>query len=445
MLYGEDEVARLDLGHQLIQSSRQHTIGRNDLGYHHGAWLPIGGGSISGPGASCCVREVSSITEQGWQYTSEKTVRVIVVIEPPCLPKGEHRCCKQTHVSSMLRRMSRSPRLAVYGVGRYGSAFVRLAQGKGWPVVAAFNRPGDKVGRDLGEVAGIDDDLGVAVEDCHSADYSRLRELGVDVAVVATSDRLPDNMEGYERLLSAGVNVLSHGTESYFPRIRPDYADRIQELASANGVTFTGSGIWDVSRIWSGVLAAGPCAEITALHHTSRTELGRSSIAPVVGIGLSHDEFQRRMIDRPGPVGELYKIIPWQVMVALGFDVTTVTERREPVLFEHPVHSTGIGRDIPAGEPAGVRITVDVESSQGTSAHATIELRVCLEHETEDFMAWRVTGSPNSGVHVDRQIGHQGSAVALLNRVHDVIAAAPGIQEIYRLGPPRHTALGAPS
>ena len=310
----------------------------------------------------------------------------------------------------------RPPRIAVYGVGRYGGGFVRLAHRKGWPVVAAYNRAGDKVGRDLGEVARLGTELGVVVQDCDAADFDELRrDLDVDIAIVATSDRLPHNIEGYERLLGAGVNVLSHGTESYFPSLRPEYAERIQRLAEANGVTFTGSGIWDVSRIWSGILAAGPCAEITSLHHTSRTDIGRASIAPIVGIGVSHEEFQQRMIDEPGPVGELYKIIPWQVLTALGYDVDSVTERREPVLFEHPVFSAGLQRDIPAGEPAGTRISVDVTSTQGVTAHATIELRVCLEHETEDFMAWRVQGDPDSGVHVDRQIGHMGSAVALID------------------------------
>lgn len=331
------------------------------------------------------------------------------------------------------------PRVAVYGVGRYGSAVVRLAHDKGWPVVAAYNRSGTKVGQDVGRVAGLDEDIGVVVQDCDEGDYSAL---DADIAIVATSDRLTHNIEGYERLLGAGVNVLTHGTESYFPTaIDPAIASRIQDLAERHDVTFTGSGIWDMSRIWAGILAAGPCIELTSLHHTSRTNMGRSTAAAVVGIGLTCEEYDETIVKKPGPIGELYKIIPWQVMTALGYDVSDVVERREPVLFDHPVHASALGRDIAPGEPAGTRIAVEVTTSEGVSAYAKIELRVCEEHEVTDFMRWSIEGSPNSTVNVDRQVGLPGSAASLINRVHDVIAAPPGIQEVHRLGPPRHSAL----
>jgi hypothetical protein len=128
-------------------------------------------------------------------------------------------------------------------------------------------------------------------------------------------------------------------------------------------------------------------------------------------------------------------------MTALGYAVIKVVERREPVLFDHPVHASALERDIAPGDPAGTRIEVEVTTAEGVTACAKIELRVCEEHETKDFMRWSIEGSPDSTVHVDRQVGLPGSAASLINRVHDVIAAPPGIQEVHRLGPPRHSAL----
>lgn len=52
-------------------------------------------------------------------------------------------------------------KLAFYGIGQYGLQAVRIAAGKGWPIVAAYNRAGDKVGKDLGRVSSLDRDLGV--------------------------------------------------------------------------------------------------------------------------------------------------------------------------------------------------------------------------------------------------------------------------------------------
>lgn len=329
----------------------------------------------------------------------------------------------------------------MYGVGRYGTDVVRMATAKGWPVVAAYNRAGPKVGQDVGRLAGLDRDLGVVVEDCDAADYSSLGDRA-DLAVVATTDRLAENLPCLERLLPAGVNVLSHNTESYLPRAAdPELAGRIHDLAMRAGVTFTGSGIWDMSRIWSGILAAAPCTDITSLHHVSRTNLGVSgTVAPLAGIGFDRERFQEELVDRRGPVGELYRLIPWQVTEALGFEVTGCVERREPVLLDEPIHAAGLRRDIPAGEPAGLRILVDVTTAEGVTAHAHIELRA-VEPGEQDFMRWRVEGEPGSTVHVDRQIGPPGSATSLINRVRDVIAAPPGIQEVHRLGPPRHSAL----
>lgn len=334
-----------------------------------------------------------------------------------------------------------APRIAIYGVGRYGTDVVRMATAKGWSIVAAYNRAGDKVGQDVGRLAGLDADLGVTVEDCDTADYSTLGERA-DIAVVATTDRLAENMPCLERLLPAGVNVLSHNTESYLPHAAdPALAARVQEMADAAGVTFTGSGIWDLSRIWSGILTAAPCIEISSLHHTSRTNLGVSSkVAHLAGIGFTHDEFQAKLVDERGPIGELYKLIPWHVTQALGFEVTEVVERREPVLLDEPIHAAGLRRDIPAGEPAGLRILVEVSTAEGVTAHAHIELRA-VEPGQQDFMRWTVEGEPSSTVHVDRQVGPPGSATSLINRVRDVIAAPPGIQEVHRLGPPRHSAL----
>jgi hypothetical protein len=87
-----------------------------------------------------------------------------------------------------------------------------MAQGD--TVSIAFEWRMLKVGQDISRLAGLNNDLGVVVEDADTANYATV---DADVAIVATSDHLAHNIEGYERLLKAGLNVLSHGTESYFP------------------------------------------------------------------------------------------------------------------------------------------------------------------------------------------------------------------------------------
>ena len=81
-------------------------------------------------------------------------------------------------------------------------------------------------------------------------------------------------MDAYRRVrCRAGLNIACHGGQSYLPQTNdPVLASEIEALAVTNGVTFTGSGIWDMSRNWAGVLTAGPCTDIISLHHRSLTD-----------------------------------------------------------------------------------------------------------------------------------------------------------------------------
>ncbi len=333
------------------------------------------------------------------------------------------------------------PRLVIYGTGTYNSRVVRIAAQKGWPIAAAFNRAGPKVGQDLGRVCGLDVDLGVIVQDCDTARYD---EIDADVAIVAITDRLKQNFPAYERLMNAGLNVICHGTESYYPYgTDAETAAQIDALARKNGVTFTGSGIWDMSRIWAGILVAGPCTEIKSLFHRSLTESGRAGkhLMKVVGIGLSQEEYHEKNVKNPGGVGGMYKTILHQVLVALGYTVTRLQERREPVLFEEAVYSKVLEQELAAGVCVGTRFIVEAETAEGVTASAHIELRLFRAGDVEHMM-WAVDGKPSARITVERDDSVHMSAASLFNRVRDVIAAPPGIQVISTLGPLRHTALG---
>src|SRR3546814_10149514 len=52
---------------------------------------------------------------------------------------------------------------------------------------------------------------------------------------------------------------------------------RIDGRARANRVTFTGTGIWDISRTWIALLLTGNCTDIESIFHRSVTNSeGRS-------------------------------------------------------------------------------------------------------------------------------------------------------------------------
>ena len=329
--------------------------------------------------------------------------------------------------------MTTAPRIVIYGAGQYGLEAARIALARGWTIVAALNRAGSKIGQDLGRLAGLERDLGVVVQDSDATDYG---SFDADIAIVAVSDRLKQNMPAYERLMGAGFNVICHGGESYFPwGADSELAQRIDTIARRNDVTFTGTGIWDFSRIWSGILVAGASTEIRSMFHRALTnaEAANVPMMRICGVSMTQDEFASH---NPAMIGGLYKLVPHHVMHALGYNVTGVSEHREPVLSDQPVYCRLLDAQLEPGICLGTRIVSTVETSQGVTATAHSELRILGPGETE-HMHWSVVGKPASAVRVDRTHAVHTSAACMVNRIPDVLAAQPGIRVVSELGPLR--------
>ena len=339
--------------------------------------------------------------------------------------------------------MSNKPRIVIYGVGQYGRFFTRFAVERGWQIVAAFNRAGPKVGRDLGQEAGLGRDLGVIIQDCETGDYEALRGKA-DIGMVAQTNILSVNLPSYKRLMNAGLNVACHGSQSYFPfGCDPAVAAEIDALGKKNNVSFMGGGIWDMSRIWSGILLAGPCTEIKSLTHSSITDACSGQVTPPqtiqIGVGMTVEQFNASGLTQAPPL-KAYKTIPEHVLTALGYTISNTSVRIEPVLFDEPVESAFLGRTIPVGICAGTRIVAAIETKEGVTASAKIELRMFKPGEIE-HMFWSVEGKPVTRVRVERDDSAHATASNLFNRVPDIIAAKPGVVTCGQMGPMTHTAL----
>jgi 4-hydroxy-tetrahydrodipicolinate reductase len=333
------------------------------------------------------------------------------------------------------------PRIVIYGVGQYGSLIVRLADQKGWPIVAAFNRAGPKVGQDLGRVAGLGRDLGVIVQDCETGDYDRL---DADIGIVTHRDVLKLNLNAYRRLMGAGLNIGCHGVESYHPYGNdPETAREIDELARRNGVTFTGSGIWDMSRIWSGILTAGPCTEITSINISSLTDPHgqANSLEQIKQFAISEpvETFYAKGIDK-SPLAHAYKTVPEMVLSALGYTIIESTATVEPVVYEEPVKTWYVPEGyFAAGLCMGVSIKTRTTTKEGVVGTAQVDSRMPRPGEVE-HMYWQVEGKPRTRTMVERLDSAHATAANLFNRVPDIIAAPPGIQLVSQMGPLKSTA-----
>jgi 4-hydroxy-tetrahydrodipicolinate reductase len=340
-----------------------------------------------------------------------------------------------------LNPIAGKPRIVIYGVGQFGTMIARLAAERGLPIVAAFNRAGPKIGQDLGRICGFGRDLGVIVQDAKTGDYGAI---DADIGIVTHRDLLSANMDAYRRLMGAGLNIACHGVQSYLPQSNdPVLAAEIEALAQANGVTFTGCGIWDMSRIWSGILNAGPCTELSSIHISSLTDpQGQTnSLAQIRQYCISEtvEEFYTRGIDR-NPAALAKKTIPEMVLRALGYTIVESAATIEPVVYDVPVPTGYLPEGFFApGLVMGVRFHCRTITAEGVVGTGLVDQRMFLPGDVE-HMYWEAEGTPRNRTRVERLDSAHATVGNLFNRIPDIIAARPGIVPVYEMGPLRSTA-----
>jgi len=134
-------------------------------------------------------------------------------------------------------------RVIVYGIGSMGAIVTRLLVNKAARIVGAVGRSPSKVGRDLGEGAGLGTDLGVPVE----SDAEKVLSRGADIAVVCVSSYLATMHQHFATCLANGVNVVTIEEETVFPwTTAPTHARSLDALAKDNNVTLAASGAQDL-------------------------------------------------------------------------------------------------------------------------------------------------------------------------------------------------------
>ena len=159
-------------------------------------------------------------------------------------------------------------RAVVYGVGAMNSIATRLMLDKGVDIVGALARSPEKVGRDLGEVAGLASATGVIVED----DPERvLSSRQADIAVIAVASYMSDMYEHLRVCAANGVNAVTISEEALYPwNTSPMAAAELDRLAKEKGVTLTGTGHQDI--YWVDLVSL-----VMATAHRIESVTGRAS------------------------------------------------------------------------------------------------------------------------------------------------------------------------
>ncbi|MDQ3733358.1 MAG: dihydrodipicolinate reductase [Actinomycetota bacterium] len=332
-------------------------------------------------------------------------------------------------------------RAIIYGVGSMGALITPMLLQKGVEIVGALARSATKVGRDLGQVAGLDRDIGVIVEDDPAALLARQSP---DIAIVSVGSLVAAMYEHFRICLEHRVNVLTIEEESLYPWLTsPSQSAELDEIAKRNGVTLVGSGIQDV--YWVKQVSAVAGSMLTVESVEGRAQWNMDDFGPEVArefyIGRKPEELDLAASNggwySPTVVNTLHALV-----ADLGLTVEATQVSVRPIAAVGDVRSEALGAVVPAGRVIGLVEAGRVRTGEGSTVDFEMTGRVYDPVTDVDMNEWLVHGAP-----ADVRLANVGYSTRALtgsiitNRVPDVLNAPPGLVTIDRLPPAQHRPL----
>lgn len=319
------------------------------------------------------------------------------------------------------------------GLGPIGLGVVRqVATRKGFRIVGAVDLDASLVGRDLGEIAGLERRLRVKV----AADAAAaLKAARPDVALLCTSSSLARVVPQIETVLKARVPVVSTTEELAYPVGRNRrHAKRIDAAAKKARVAVLGTGVNPGFTMDALPIAlSAVCARVdrVRVERVQDARVRRLPFQQKIGAGLTEAEFQARVAAGSVRHVGLAESIS-MIADAMGFELDRISDEIRPRLAAQAVASEFL--EVPAGRVCG--LLQDGVGWRGGEALVTLHMEAYLG-APESYDAVRLDGLPPlemkipGGVH-----GDLATAAITVNSIPKVLHAPPGLHTMRSLALP---------
>ena len=323
-------------------------------------------------------------------------------------------------------------RAVLYGAGSIGSSIARLLLIKeGIKIVGAIDAAPSKAGRDLGELIGAGEALGVIVSD--SPDRL-LSEVKADIAVHATSSFLKDVCPQLAELVQHKVNVVSTCEELAYPYVSDaKLAAELDELARTYGVTVLGTGINPGFLMDTLAIAlTGVCQEVEHIKVERVIDAGkrRTPFQKKIGAGLTLEEFREQMEKKAitGHVGLKQSIA--MIADALRWDLERIEVGSvEPVIAGDHVESSTL--EVEIGQAAGLSQTALGIMNGGPVI--TLVFRAYTGAD-EEYDSISIEGTPSIHEKIKPCVhGDLATAAIVVNSIPKVMKATSGLKTMMDL------------
>jgi 4-hydroxy-tetrahydrodipicolinate reductase len=316
-------------------------------------------------------------------------------------------------------------RVVLYGLGPIGAGIARVAAARSdLKIVGGIDVDPDKIGKDVGEVIGTAEPLGIVVSGNASA---TLRSTRPDVVIQATGSHLARVAPQIRQIIQAGACLVSTCEELSFPwDAAPELAQELDRLAAAHQVAILGTGVnpgFAMDTLPLALTAVSQSVDAMSVLRIQDAARRRLPLQRKVGAGLSVAEFEERV--QAGTVRHVG--LPESVHAiahGIGWKVERLDDTIEPVVAENETRSTEIV--VAPGQVLGIRqVTKGVVDGQ---VKITLELQMYLgapnprDRVTVEGIP-RIDVAVNEGTH-----GDLATAAILVNAIPSLLRAEPGLR-----------------
>ena len=325
-------------------------------------------------------------------------------------------------------------RAVSFGLGPIGLAAARLALQKTTvQLVGAIDIDPAKIGKDLGDLLELGKKTGVVVEgDAEKA----LQRLQPDVMLHCTSSFMP--MVKDQLLLAArcGVDVVSSTEELLVPEFQhAALAKELDAAAKAGGVSLLGTGVNPgYAMDFVAVIASAVTFDVQAVKCTRVVDAAtrRLPLQKKVGAGLTKKEFQEQMATgRFGHIGMRESVA--LLARALDFKLDKIEQSVEPVIAAED-HKTPF-LTVKDGQVAGIRNHGYGYIGKRPVLHLDLSMYVGAPDPRDEVVL--ESTPPIHLKFLGGIAGDQATAAILVNNLHGIVAAQPGLRTVLDVQPPR--------
>jgi 4-hydroxy-tetrahydrodipicolinate reductase len=262
-----------------------------------------------------------------------------------------------------------------------------------------------------------------------------------DLVLLATDSFTKKAFPKMEKILKAGINVISTAEEMAYPTAQePELAKQLDEIAKANGVTVLGTGI-NPGFIMDLLVVALSGVMKSVDHIEAKRVNSLSPFGPAVmeeqGVGITLDTFNKGVKDGTlaGHVGFAESV--YMIADALGVKLDGFKQQMKPIV-------TSVDRKSKYGEAlkgnvAGVNMTGQGLKEGKTFIDMIHPQQIEPEMEgthTGDYI--KIKGVPEVNMAITPEIdGGIGTIAMCVNMIPHVLNARPGLKTMIDLPVPR--------